>query len=320
MRILWLLVLVAAYAGSAEAAGPEIAGCPMFPPNNVWNTPVDTLPVSPSSAKHIATIGAARPLHPDFGEDLRTGIPFNIVGPDAKKIKIPFQYESESEPGPYPVPAGVKVEGGAGATGDRHVLIVDPKTCVLYELFEMVPQGVGPASGWKAGSGSIFNLRSNELRPEGWTSADAAGLPILPGLLRYDEVKAGEIAHAIRFTVSKTKSEHIWPARHDASRLQGAEYMPMGARLRLKASVDISRFSPSNQLILRALKKYGMILADTGSDWYLSGVSDSRWSDSDLHNLKSLTGADFEEVDTLPLRVSENSGEARVLNTKAPIK
>jgi hypothetical protein len=304
MRILWVFALAAT---GINAAPPEFAGCPVFPPNNIWNTPIDSMPVSPSSAKHIATVGASKPIHPDFGENLTTGIPVNILGDDTKKIKIPFQYADESEPGPYPVPAAVKVEGGPGATGDRHVLIVDPKECLLYELFEMIPQ----PGGWKAGSGSIFKLRSNELRPEGWTSGDAAGLPIFPGLVRYDEVKAGEIAHAIRFTVVRSKKEHVWPARHDASSHTEAEYMPMGARLRLKANVDISHFSEANQVILRALKKYGMILADNGSDWYLSGVSDSRWSDSDLHHLKTLTGADFEEVDTRPLRVSENSGEAK---------
>ncbi len=301
-----LLVLFAAVA--AQAAGPEIAGCPVFPADNIWNTPVDTLPVAAASGKHIAAIGASKPLHADFGQDLTSGIPFNFVLEGARRIRIPFEYGSESEPGPWPVPPNPKIEGGRDATGDRHILIVDSKDCVLYELFEMKRDG----SGWKGGSGAVFHLKSNDLRPEGWTSSDAAGLPIFPGLVRYDEVNAGEIAHAIRFTVSKTRNEHVWPARHDASKLTGDEFMAMGTRLRLKASVDISKFPYADQVILKALKKYGMILADTGSDWYMTGAPDARWNDAELHRLKSLTGGDFEEVDCAPLMVSADSGAARL--------
>jgi hypothetical protein len=302
------LVILVAASGIATAAGPEIAGCPVFPSNNIWNTPVDALAVSPASSRHIGAINPGKPLHPDFGQDPGSGIPFNIAEEDTRRIKLPFEYADESDSGTYPIPSLPKIEAGS----DHHMLIVDGKKCILYELFEPDRE----KGAWKAVQGSIFNLRSNNLRPDGWTSADAAGLPILPGLVRFEEVQAGEIAHAIRFTVSKTRKEHVWPARHDASPLQGAEYMPLGARLRLKAGVDISAFSPANQAILRALKKYGMILADTGSDWYISGVPDPRWNDSDLHHLTRLKGQDFEEVDTLPLRASEDSGEARIRPAK----
>ena len=213
----------------------------------------------------------------------------------------------ESDPGPYAVPLNAPIEGGSSSTGDRHVIAIDTTNCILYELYAAYPQ----SASWEAGSGAIFNLKSNKLRPAGWTSADAAGLPIFPGLVRYDEVLTGAIHHAIRLTIPQTQKDYVWPARHYASNLTDPKYPPMGTRFRLKSDFDISSFSATNQIILKALKKYGMMVADNGSAWYISGAPDSRWNDDDLHNLGKLTGADFEAVDVSPLMVNENSGQAR---------
>ncbi len=285
---------------------PQIAGCPVFPANNIWNTPVDSLPVDPNSAVYINTIGADGFLHPDFGTEwdgAPIGIPYVVVS-GVPSVPVTFDYADESDPGPYPIPADAPIEGGAAGDGDRHVLALDKDSCTLYELFYAFPQGDG---SWHAGSGAVFNLNDNALRPAGWTSADAAGLPILPGLVRYDEVQAGEIAHAIRFTAARTRSNHVWPARHDASSLTGSQYPPMGQRFRLKASYDISGFSPDVQVILRAMKKYGIVLADNGSDWFISGAHDSRWNDSLLGELKSVSGSAFEAVDVSSLMVDADS-------------
>jgi uncharacterized protein (TIGR03437 family) len=225
------------------------------------------------------------------------------------KVPVTFDYADESDPGPYPIPPNPPIEGG----GDRHILIVDQSDCHLYELFAASQGGGG---SWEAGSGAIWDLRSNALRPAGWTSADAAGLPILPGLVRYDEVLSGEIRHAIRFTVPHTRAAYVWPGRHLASSLTGTQYPPMGQRFRLRADFDISHFSAANQVILRAMKKYGMLLADNGSAWYISGAPDSRWNNDDLHALGTITGAAFEAVDSSSLMVSANSGEVR---TAAPV-
>jgi hypothetical protein len=304
MRTLCGLILFGAVCSGAP---PVIGGCAVFPANNVWNTPVDTLDVAPASDKHISSINPAKRLHPDFGADLNTGIPYTVIDNKVAKVKVAFQYADESDPGPYPIPAKPVIEGGPGATsGDRHLLLVDRSDCVLYELFEVIPD----AGGWKAGSGAIFNLRANDLRKRGWTSADAAGLPILPGLIRYDEVKAGEIAHALRFTLSTMRSQFIWPARHNIKGPASADFLQMGARLRLKKNVDIAGFSDTNQVILKALKKYGMFLADTGSDMFITGTSDKRWDDSDLHQLTDLSATDFEEVDTTPLKISDITAES----------
>ncbi len=293
-----------------QGKAQTIAGCPVFPSSNVWNTPIDGLPVHPNSAAWVATIGANKSLVTDFGSGTYQGepigIPFVVVPGSQPKVPISFQYADESDPGPYPIPPNAPIEGGSQSTGDRHVLVIDRDNCVLYEVYSAYPQSDG---SWQAGSGAIFPLNSNKLRPETWTSADAAGLPIFAGLVRYDEVAAGEIRHAIRFTVPETQRAYLWPARHFASSLTGAQYPPMGARFRLKASVDISGFSPTNQVILRALKKYGMLLADNGSSWYISGAPDDHWNNDDLHTLRNLQGSDFEAVDESSFVVDPNSGE-----------
>jgi hypothetical protein len=256
----------------------------------VWNRRVDGLPVAANSATMVNTIGAGAPFHPDFGSYLGYGIPVNVVGAGTPKSSVSFQWPGESDVGPYPIPANPQIEGGS----DRHILMWDTSACMLYELFA-ASQGSG---GWSAGSGAIWNLNSNALRPDGWTSADAAGLPILPGLVRYDEVAAGVIAHAIRFTAPQTRSAHIYPARHHAGAGSGASLPPMGLRLRLKATFNISGFSPRMQVILIAMQRYGIILADNGSPWFFQGVSDPRFSDAELNQLKTLHGSDFEVVDT----------------------
>ena len=295
-------------------SSPQIAGCPVFPANNAWNTPVDTLPRHPASDTYVATMGASRGVHPDFGtvyEGAPIGIPSVTVPGSQPKVAVSFDYDDESDPGPYPIPPNPPIEGGASSDGDRHVIVVDRDNCVLYELFYAFPEAGGT---WSAGSGAIFDLRSNALRPSGWTSADAAGLPIFPGLVRYDEVAAGEIAHALRFTAPQTHRSFVWPARHFASSLTGTQYPPMGLRLRLKAGFDVSTFPPPVQVILRALKKYGMILADNGSAWFISGAPDSRWDDDMLvGELARVKGADFEAVDTTSLMLLPDSAATSYL-------
>jgi hypothetical protein len=305
-------------AGIPSAEGPvdtvtsTLGGCPVLPADNIWNTPVDTLPVDPRSASYITTIGSSRGLHPDFGSGLwegsPIGIPYNIVPGTQPKVPVRFEYADESDPGPYPVLPRPLVEGGPESTGDRHILILDRDHCTLFELYAAYPAG----GGWEAGSGAVFDLRSNALRPDGWTSADAAGLPILPGLVRYDEVTSGRITHALRFTASRTGRAYVWPARHYASTLVGPEYPPMGQRFRLKAGFDFSGFSPETRAILAALKKYGMILADNGGAWFITGVPDDRWDNDRLvSELSRVKGSDFEAVDVSSLMVSPDSGEAR---------
>jgi uncharacterized protein (TIGR03437 family) len=301
----WLSLPVFLLQASAQTLGP----CNVFPSDNIWNAAVDNLPLSASSAPYVNTIGAGLPLHPDFGAGLWAGapigIPFVLVS-NQPPVSVTFQYADQSDPGPYPIPPNAPIEGGSASSGDRHVLVVNQDNCVLYELYAAYPQ---PGGGWTAGSGAIFDLQSDGLRPAGWTSADAAGLPILPGLVRYDEVAAGAIRHAIRFTAPQTQQAYVWPARHYASSLTGAQYPPMGQRFRLRADYDISGFSAANQVILAALKKYGMMLADNGSSWFLSGVPDDRWNNDDLHALTQLTGADFEAVDVSPLMANPDSGQ-----------
>jgi hypothetical protein len=304
VRALALAALAALLGGSTPGAPPTIAGCPVFPATNVWNQPVDKLPVAKDSATLIRSIGLDSPVHPDFGSGLydgqRIGIPYVVVdGATTPKVKPSFEYADESDPGPYPIPASVPIEGQPHPDdGDRHALIVDRTTCTLYELYALQKT----AHGWSAGSGAIWSLRSNALRPAGWTSADAAGLPIFPGLARYDEDAAGAIDHALRFTAPETRRAYVYPARHYASSDTSPDLPPMGLRVRLKANVDISRFPPQVRPILVALKRYGMILADNGSPWYISGAPDPRWSNDQLHTLGELTGADFQVVDTSQLR------------------
>ena len=292
------LTLVLASPAAAADAPPFLPGapnCPMFPITNVWNKPVDRLPVRTDSATLVRSIGLNDYLHPDFSsyDGGGYGIPYNVAGGGRKKKYVKFTYASESDRGPYPIPRRPKIESGS----DRHMLIVDRDNCVLYELYAVRKT----STGWRAGSGAIWNMRSNALRPAGWTSADAAGLPILPGLVRYDEVAAGEIRHALRFTAPVTRKQYIFPARHYASDSTNPALPPMGLRVRLKDSVDISRFGPQAQVLLRALKVYGMILADNGSPWYVTGAPSSGWDDDDMHQLQTLHGSDFEVVDTSSL-------------------
>jgi hypothetical protein len=293
-------VTASAGAGTRTGGSPTIADCPVFPASSPWNERVDTLPVAKGSATLIRSIGLQSPVHADFGSGLwdgsRIGIPYVVVsGATTPKSRPSFDYADESDQGPYPIPANVPIEGQPHTgDGDRHALIVDRDTCTLYELYALQRT----ANGWSAGSGAIWNLRSTHLRPLGWTSADAAGLPILPGLARYDEVAAGAITHALRFTAPRTRRAFVYPARHDASSSSDPSLPPMGLRVRLKASFPVSGFPPQARVVLEALKRYGMILADNGSPWYISGAPDPRWSNDDLHSLGRLTGADFEVVDT----------------------
>jgi hypothetical protein len=250
-------------------------------------------------------------MHADFGSGTWNGgpigIPFVKVPGTQAKYPATFLYADESDTGPYAVPLNAPIEGGSNSTGDRHAIAVDTDNCILYELYRAFP-GSGT---WSGDSGAIYNLKSNALRPSGWTSADAAGLPIMPGLARYDEVAAGEIRHALRFTVPQTQRAFVWPARHYASSLTDPKYPPMGVRFRLKASFDISTYPADVQVILRALKKYGMMIADNGSAWYLSGAPDDRWNNDNLSRLRGVTGANFEAVDVSSLMVDPNSGQAR---------
>ncbi len=268
----------------------------LLPANNPWNQPVDTAQIDPNSDAIIANIGVAKAFHPDFGADWNGGpfgIPYVVVTGSQARVPVTFDYADESDSGPYPVPPNAPIEGGASSTGDRHVIVVDRDNWKLYELYAAYPQAAG---GWHAGSGAIFDLNSNALRPAGWTSADAAGLPILPGLVRFDEVAVGTIAHALRFTVSRSRRAYIPPATHWASSDTSSLRPPMGMRVRLKAAVDISGYPARAHVILRALKKYGMIVADNGSDWYVSGTADARWNDTEMNTLKRLHGGDFEVV------------------------
>jgi hypothetical protein len=298
--VLLATALVAGSIGTVVAREtPTVAGrgvigsCTILPASNVWNRRVDSLPVRSDSATLMNRMGLNKWLHPDFGTYAGYGIPINVVTAATPRSPVTFTWPGESDAGPYPIPASPKIEG-AGAAGDRHILMIDTEACRLWELF--AAQKV--SGSWRAGSGATFDLRSNALRPDGWTSADAAGLPIYPGLARYEEVAAGVIAHALRFTVPETRNTHIYPARHHASSLTGASYPPMGLRLRLKANVDISGFGPQSRVILRALKRYGMILADNGSAYYVSGAPDPRWNDDELHDLHGITGSMFEVVNT----------------------
>ena len=295
------------------AFSQQIAGCPVFPANNIWNTPVDTLPVDSRSGDYIQTIGTDTGLHPDFGSGLwegrPMGIPFTIVPGTQKCVPVSFLYSDESDTGPYPIPPDAAIEGGPNGEGDRHVLVIDKDNGMLYELYASYPNNDG---SWKTDSGAIFDLKSNKLRSDTWTSADAAGLPIFPGLARYEEVAAGEIKHALRFTCVKTRRAYVWPARHFASSSTNMAYPPMGQRFRLKASFDISGYSSQTKVILTALKKYGLILADNGSNWFISGSPDPGWDNDHLVNeLRSVKGSSFEAVDASGLMIDKDSGESR---------
>jgi hypothetical protein len=290
--------------GGASAHALRLPGapkCTIFPTTNAWNQRVDALPVAANSAQLIQSIGLDTGLHPDFGSGLYDGqpigIPYDVVSKKTKRFRVAFTYADESDKGPYPIPKSVHIEGGRASSGDRHALLIDKDACKLYELYALYPKG----GGWTAGSGAIWNLRSNALRPAGWTSADAAGLPIFPGLARYDEVARGVINHALRFTAARTRRQYVYPARHYASSSDDPALPPMGLRVRLKASVDISSFPKQSRIVLQALKTYGMLLADNGSNWYISGAPNPRWSNDDLHSLGRITGSMFDVVDTSSL-------------------
>jgi hypothetical protein len=299
MRIV-LIAFTALVSSAGAATAPRLPGapkCPIFPASNVWNQRVDKLPVASNSQAIIDSIGLDVGLHPDFGtiwDGHPNGIPYTIANKKTKRYRVSFEYASESDKGPYPIPANVKIEAGS----DKHALIVDRDSCRLYELYALQKT----ANGWSAGSGAIWNLRSNKLRPAGWTSADAAGLPILPGLVRYDEVASGQIDHALRFTVENTRRAYIYPARHFASDKTDPNLPPMGLRVRLRANFDTSGFPRQVRVILTALKRYGMIVADNGSNWFISGAPDPRWNDDALHAIGAVHGSDFEVVDTSQLR------------------
>jgi hypothetical protein len=283
----------------------------MFPADSYWHRDVSSLPVSSSSAAWVASIGSASRFHMDFGSGTwdggPIGIPWTSAGPGQPLVPVTFDYDDESDPGPYPIPSDAPIEGGPAADGDRHVLVVDTATCRLHELYDAHPAG----AGWHAGSGAVWDLRSNALRPAGWTSADAAGLPILPGLVRYEEVAAGRIDHAIRFTAPRTQRSYIWPARHQAGSSTDPALPPMGAWFRLRADFDVNRFTGAARVIAQAMKTYGIILADNGSSWYVSGSPDERWNNDELHQLDVLRGSDMQALDTSVLMVSPNSGQSR---------
>jgi hypothetical protein len=299
-RALVLAVVCAVPLSGAASAGPVAGapGCGVFPGDNPWNRRVDGLPVAAGSDAIVRSIGLDGRLHADFGAGLwegrPIGIPVTVVSRATPRSAVAFEYAEESDRVRYPIPPNVRIEGGS----DRHAILVDRDACRLYELFALRREG----GRWLAGSGAAWSLRSNRLRPAGWTSADAAGLPILPGLARYEDVARGRIDHALRFTVSRTRRAYVWPARHFASSLTDATLPPMGLRLRLKRSYATGGFPRQARIVLRALKEYGMLVADNGSDWYVSGAPHPRWSNDQLHTLHRVPGSAFEVVDTRALR------------------
>jgi hypothetical protein len=304
MRLLPLAAAGALLLGGSTAHAlrvPGAAKCPIFPATNAWNQRVDSLPVASNSAQLIESIGVGAGVHADFGSGLwdggPIGIPFDVVASRTPRSHVSFEYADESDRVRYPIPKTVHIEGGRASDGDRHALLLDRNACKLYELYALYPRG----EGWSAGSGAVWNLRTNALRPAGWTSADAAGLPIFAGLARYDEVAGGVIDHALRFTASCTRRQYVYPARHFASSSDDPALPPMGLRVRLKASVDISGYPKQARVVLQAMKTYGLILADNGSNWYVSGAPDPRWSNDQLHTLGAIKGYDFEVVDTSSL-------------------
>ncbi|PCJ59674.1 MAG: hypothetical protein COA79_09730 [Planctomycetota bacterium] len=300
--LLIILITLPAIAGSKKnkktLLKTKYGTVQILPKKNPWNTNISKFKVHPNSKNFIKSIGANTSIHADFGttwQGVPNGIPYVIVSSKQKKVPVKFQYADESDIGPYPIPKDAPIEGGSNGKGDRHIIMIDPKRKQLFELFHAFKTD----KGWKAGSGAIFDLSSNALRPKGWTSADAAGLPIFPGLVRYEEVVIQkEITHALRFTVKKSQRGYILPATHFASKHKDKNLPPMGLRLRLKKEFDISKFPPTAQVILKALKKYGMYVADNGSDWFISGAPHPKWNDDHLNSLKKVKGNDFEVIYT----------------------
>jgi hypothetical protein len=276
----------------------DLGACPVFPPDNEWNREISGDPVDPNSDRYLAAMNAASAkLHPDFGSNPEYGIPWIAVSGRQPKVPMAFTWPEECDPGPYPFPPDAPIEGGPSATGDRHVLVIDRDACKLFEGYNCFFQ----PPGWKCDSGAVFDLRSNKLRPNGWTSADAAGLPVFPGLVRREEIMRGKIDHALRFTVRRTQRAYIHPATHFASKDRDSNLPPMGLRVRLKASYDTSRYHGASRVILEALKKHGMFLADNGADWFISGESNAAWDDSDLRQLKQVPASAFEVVKHGPI-------------------
>ena len=312
-KALLLIFLTACFAsGAITQPNTNLGTCSLFPKNNVWNTRIDKLRVDKNSFSYISSIGSGVGLHPDFGSGLYEGkpigIPFVVVPANQAGVSVTFEYDDESDHALYPIPSNAPIEGGSSSNGDRHILIVRQGECKLYEVGNAYANADG---SWRVGAGAIWDLKSNALRPSTWTSADAAGLPILPGLVRHDEVAAGVIAHAIRFTAQTTQTAFVWAARHQAGASSDPKLPPMGARFRLKASFDTSSFPKDLRVILQALKTYGLILADNGSNWYVSGTQDEAWDNDVLSNISKVKGSDFEAVDISSLQVSPNSGEAK---------
>jgi hypothetical protein len=301
------LAFAFAFAGPSGAAPARVRahtastehGCPILPSDNALNQEIANAPVSPNSADYVASIGLTAHLHPDFGTNPKYGIPYTVVGPEQPDVPIKLtKYRRESDPGPYPVPPTAPIEGGGkNGHGDKHVLVLQEGSCRLYELYKAHLKG----QEWKAAAGAVFDLRSNALRPEGWTSADAAGLPIFPLLARYPEVHSGQIDHALRVTVAQTQRGYIHPATHFASSSSDPGLPPMGLRLRLKASYDLSGFTGESLVVLEALKRYGLIVADNGSPWFITGAPDPAWDDQNLEQLKRVAGSEFEAVETGPI-------------------
>jgi len=303
------LVLALACGSSAAAVSTDGYG-EVFPQDNPWNIDISAFPVNSNSANYVTSIGSTAQLHPDFGTQISGvpwGIPYDVVAGTQPDVAMDFvTYPAESDPGPYPFPPDCPVEGGlaAPASSDRHALVVDKDHHLLYELYNAFPQSNG---SWTAANGALFNLASNAMRPLGWTSADAAGLPVFPGLARYDEVAAGAIRHALRFTVQTSQNTFVYPARHFASSSSNANLPPMGLRFRLKATANLSGLSPEALIIATCLQHYGMMVADNGGNWFVSGAPDPNWNDADINTLKTLHGSDFEAVDTSSMDPSLNT-------------
>jgi hypothetical protein len=297
----------------ADRAGKPIAGtsCSEFPSDNWWHADVRDLPVHRRSAQWLSHMSTDRDLHPDFGPSYgdgpNYGIPITVVSSDHRKVRVRFQYASESDRVRYPLGKDTRIEGGRGSAGDRHAIVVDRGRCRLYETWATRKRD----GRWYAGSGAVWSLRSNRLRPDGWTSADAAGLPILPGLLRWNEVRDNKIDHAIRFTTDVTSRHHLWPARHDAGATDSRAYPPMGARFRLKASYSAAGLSANAKAVVRAMKKYGLVLADNGSPWFFQGERHAKWPERLIEDLKTIPASAFVAVDTSSLKVSDDSAEVR---------
>lgn len=311
MRLLLALVLAGSFLVAPGASGKPVAGtrCSEFPADNWWHADVRDLPVHARSRQWLARMSTDRDLHPDFGPSYGDGpdygIPITVVGPRHRKVRVRFDYASESDRVRYPFGADTRIEGGRGSSGDKHAVVVDRGSCRLYETWNTRLR----RGRWVAGSGAVWSLRSNDLRRDGWTSADAAGLPILPGLLRWDEVRAGRVDHAIRFTTDVTSQHHLWPARHDAGSERSLRYPPMGARFRLRPGFSAEGFSAHAREVIRAMKTYGLVLADNGSPWYFQGEQNRAWPGSFVEELKQIPASAFVAVDTSSLRVSADSAE-----------